>query len=48
MISEYAAISPEEHFAEACAFYFILPNVLKTKEAEVYKAFNEFFEKYED
>jgi hypothetical protein len=48
MISEYAAISPEEHFAEAGAFYFILPNVLKTKEAEVYKAFNEFFEKYED
>ena len=48
VISEYAAISPEEHFAEAGAFYFILPNALKTKEPETYKAFNEFFKKYED
>lgn len=48
VISEYAAISPEEHFAEAGAFYFILPNALKTKEPETYKAFNEFFKKYGD
>ncbi len=48
MISEYAILSAEEHFAEAGAFYFTLPNDLKKKEAETYKIFDTFFEKYGD
>ncbi len=48
MISEYATLSAEEHFAEAGAYYFIMPNNLKKKEAEIYKIFNAFFERYED
>jgi hypothetical protein len=46
MVSTYATLSSEEHFAEAFSRYFIMPEQLKKKEKEVYEHFNEFFQKY--
>lgn len=46
MVSEYAALAPEEHFAEAFSRYFIMPEQLKRKEKEVYDHFEAFFQKY--
>jgi len=46
MVSEYATLSPEEHFAEAFSRYFIMPEQLRKKEPEVYEHFEQFFQKY--
>lgn len=46
MVSEYAALSPEEHFAEVFSRYFIMPEQLQKKEKEVYDHFERFFQKY--
>lgn len=48
MVSGYATLSSEEHFAESGAYYYVLPEVLKKKEPEIYKHFNNYFKKYED
>ncbi len=46
MVSDYATLSGEEHFAEAFSRYFIMPEQLKKKEKEVYDHFESFFQKY--
>ena len=46
MVSDYATLSGEEHFAEAFSRYFIMPEQLKKKELEVYNHFEAFFQKY--
>lgn len=46
MISEYATLNAEEHFAEAFSRYFIFPEQLRRKEKEVYDHFESFFQKY--
>jgi hypothetical protein len=46
MVSEYATLNSEEHFAEAFSRYFIMPEQLRRKEEEVYNHFNQFFQKY--
>jgi len=48
MVSDYATLSGEEHFAEAFSRYFIMPEQLKKKEKEVYDHFEAFFQKYGD
>jgi hypothetical protein len=45
-VDYYAAKDNIEHFAQAFSYYFILPEMLKQKEPDVYKHFNEFFGKY--
>jgi len=46
MVSEYATLAPEEHFAEAFSRYFVMPEQLRQKEKEVYDHFEAFFGKY--
>ena len=46
MVSEYATLSSEEHFAEAFSRYFMMPEQLKKKEKEVYEHFEAYFQKY--
>lgn len=46
MVSEYATLGPEEHFAEAFSRYFIMPEQLQAKEKEVYDHFEMFFQKH--
>jgi hypothetical protein len=46
MVSDYATLSSEEHFAEAFSRYFVMPETLKKKEPEVYDHFEKFFQKY--
>jgi len=45
MVSTYASISAEEHFAEAFSRYFITPELLEKKEKEVYDHFESYFGK---
>jgi len=46
MVSDYATLSSEEHFAEAFSRYFMMPEQLRRKEPEVYEHFEAFFQKH--
>jgi Mlc titration factor MtfA (ptsG expression regulator) len=46
-VDKYSATDPIEHFAQAFAYYYIMPEHLKKKEKEIYDHFNGFFGKYE-
>jgi hypothetical protein len=45
-VDAYSSIDAIEHFAQAFAYYFVIPELLKKKEIKVYNHFNSYFKKY--